>query len=620
MCGITGIAVFGATPAPDEALIRRMCATMTYRGPDDEGIEVHGQVGLGMRRLAIIDLSGGRQPIYNEDRSVRVVFNGEIYNFPALREELEKQGHVFATRSDTEVIVHAYEEYGDAFPGHLNGMFAIALHDLRRSRLVLARDHVGIKPLYYAFDGASLVWGSEVKVVLASGRVKRSLDHLALGEFLSWEYVPDDRTLLNEVRKLRPGHLIAVDLARPACRQQAYWDVPPPGEPPVLSEPEWIERIDAQIRRSVRMQMISDVPLGAFLSGGVDSSLVVSAMGNAHAFSIGFDDPTYNELPWASRVASHLGVEHTTEIIQPGIHALFDDLMNHMDDPIGDFSIFPTFLVSRLARRHVTVCLSGDGGDELFGGYETYLANAMARRLPACLRRCGAIEQWFRPSPAKKGLINKSKRFLEGWQHDPALGHARWRLFLSERLRAELLDDAVLAAIGGQADQHVLQAFDRGGPRDRLDRGLYVDFKSYLPDNILTKVDRMSMAVSLEARVPLLDKDMVELAFQVPAELKINGGELKSILKKTAARHVPRECIYRSKQGFSIPIKHWLKTSLKALMLELLDSSRLRRQHLFHVPTAERLVRQHLAGTHNHSHVLWSLMVFQRWHAAWMGE
>lgn len=619
MCGIAGIASFGESPPPAEADLRRMCAAMVYRGPDDEGLEVQGRVGLGMRRLSIIDLAGGHQPIYNEDRTVRVVFNGEIYNFPELRAELEKKGHAFATHSDTEVIVHAYEEFGDNFPARLNGMFAIALHDLQCNRLVLARDHVGIKPFYYAFDGANLVWGSEVKVVLASGRVQRTLDPLALGEFLSWEYVPDARTLLQEVRKLPPGHLMVVELGRPACAPRAYWDVPPPQDALPLSEPEWIERIEAQVQRSVRMQMISDVPLGAFLSGGVDSSLVVSAMGRAHAFSIGFDDPTYNELPWSRRVAQHLGIAHTVEIIQPDVRALFERLLLHLDDPIGDFSIFPTFLVSQLARRHVTVCLSGDGGDELFGGYETYLANRMARRLPAVLRRCGAVEQWLRPSPAKKGLINKTKRFLEGWRHNPALGHARWRLFLSEALRTELLDDAVVAAIGGRADDHVLQAFARGGPRDPLDSGLYVDFKTYLPDNILTKVDRMSMAVSLEARVPLLDKDLVELAFQVPANLKIAGGELKSILKKTALRHVPAECLYRSKQGFSIPIKNWLKTTLKPLMDDLLESGRLRRQGLFHVSTVERLVRQHLAGTHNHSHVLWSLMVFQQWHATWMG-
>ena len=611
---------FGSAPPPDETVIRRMCDQMTYRGPDDEGVEVRGRVGLGMRRLSIIDLSGGHQPIANEDGSVRVVFNGEIYNFPALREELEKKGHTFATHSDTEVIVHAYEEYGDDFPRHLNGMFAIALHDERRNRVVLARDHVGIKPFYYAYDGQHLVWGSEVKVVLASGWVQRNLDALALAEFLGWEYVPDDRTLLREIRKLKPGHMMAVELDAPVCEAQCYWDVPTPGGTSALSESDWMDRIDEQVRRSVRMQMISDVPLGAFLSGGVDSSFVVSAMGDAHTFSIGFDDPTYDELPWARRVAAHLGVEHTTEIIQPDIHALFDELMRHMDDPIGDFSIFPTFLVARLARRHVTVCLSGDGGDELFGGYESYLADALAVKLPSLFRPLGGVERLLRPSPAKKGLINKSKRFLEGWQHDPALGHARWRLFLSEAMGAELMSDAVLETVGDGMNGHILQAFDRAGDRDRLDRNLYVDFKTYLPDNILTKVDRMTMAVSLEARVPMLDKDLVELAFQVPSQYKVERGELKSILKKTAARHVPRECLYRAKQGFSIPIKHWLKTSLKDLMMDLLAPSRLNAQGLFHVPTVERLIREHLVGTHNHSHVLWSLMVFQRWRDMWMGE
>lgn len=620
MCGIAGIASFDRTPPPESEAIRRMCRAMSHRGPDDEGIEVCGAVGLGMRRLSIIDVEGGHQPIHNEDGTVSVVFNGEIYNFRALREELEKKGHVFATRADTEIIVHAYEEYGDDFPKRLNGMFAIALHDRKQNRLLLVRDHVGIKPLYYAFDGNSLVWGSEVKVVLASGRVRRTTDLSALGEFLSWEYVPDDGTLLKEVRKLRPGHRMAVELDAPVCESANYWDVPPPGEPGERTEPEWIECIEDQIRRSVRMQMISDVPLGAFLSGGVDSSLVVSSMGEAHAFSIGFDDPTYDELPWAKRVAGHLGVRHTTEIIRPDIRALFDDLMRYMDDPIGDFSIFPTFLVSQLARRHVTVCLSGDGGDELFGGYETYLADRLAGRLPAVLRGLARMERRLRPSPAKKGLINKTKRFLEGWQHDPALGHARWRLFLADALAAELMSDAAREAACGNRGRHILEAFERAGSRDRLDRSLYVDFRTYLPDNCLTKVDRMSMAVSLEARVPLLDKDMVELAFQVPSRYKVNRGELKSILKKTAARHVPAECLYRSKQGFSIPIKHWLKTSLKDLMMELLDSSRLKRQGLFHVPAVERLVREHLAGTHNHSHVLWSLMVFQKWHAMWMEE
>lgn len=617
MCGIAGMATFGAAPRPDEETLRRMCGVMRYRGPDDEGVEVLGEVGIAMRRLSIIDLAGGHQPIYNENRTVRVVFNGEIYNFAALREELEKKGHVFATHTDTEVIVHAYEEYGDSFPVHLNGMFAIALHDLRRERLLLVRDHVGIKPLYYAFDGAALVWGSEVKVVLASGRVQRSLDHDALKEFISWEYVPEERTLLQEVRKLKPGHLIAVELKAPSCSQACYWDVPetdPGARDP--GEAEWIERIDDQVRRSVRMQMVSDVPLGAFLSGGVDSSLVVAAMGDAHTFSIGFEDPTYNELAWSGKVARHLGVKHTTEIIQPDIGGLFDELMHHMDDPIGDFSIFPTFLVSRLARRHVTVCLSGDGGDELFGGYETYQADAAARRIPGLFHKAASLEQWIAPSPAKKGPINKAKRFLEGLGHDPALGHARWRLFASEKLSSHLFCHRDVEV--GSAGRHILRAFERASSRERLDQSLYVDFKTYLPDNILSKVDRMSMAVSLEARVPLLDKDLVELAFRVPSRYKLHGRELKSILKKTAVRHVPRECLYRPKQGFSIPIKHWLKTTLRERMMELLDPVRLRQQGCLEASVVETMVRQHLDGTHNHSHLLWAIMVFQRWHQTWM--
>jgi asparagine synthase (glutamine-hydrolysing) len=622
MCGIAGIASFGGAPPPDEPTIRRMCGQMRYRGPDDEGVEIRGLVGLGMRRLSIIDVKGGHQPIHNEDDSIRVVFNGEIYNFQALRLDLEKRGHVFSTHTDTEVIVHAYEEYGDDFATRLNGMFAIALHDERSNRLVLVRDHVGIKPLYYAYDGRTLVWGSEIKVVLASGRVDRRLDLLAFSEFLRWEYVPEDRTLIQSVRKLRSGHLIAIDLRDPKLQPVQYWDVSEPGtQGPSFSELEWIERIDAQIQQSVTRQMVSDVPLGAFLSGGVDSSLVVAAMGAAaETFSIGFDDPTYDELPWARRVAEHLGVRHHVEIIKSDVHLLFDDLMMHMDDPIGDFSIFPTYLVAQMARKHVTVCLSGDGGDELFGGYETYLADAWSTRIPSIFRFMGKLESIIRPSPAKKGLINKAKRFLEGLQHDPALQHARWRLFMSEIMSSELLSDSASAGVGGDANQHIEKAFLHSSSRDRLSANLYADFKTYLPDNILTKVDRMTMAVSLEARVPLLDKDLVEMAFALPSGYKIKNGELKSFLKKVAARHIPKACVYRPKQGFSIPIKNWLKTSLKPLMCDLLSASRVERQGLLDVSTTQRLIAQHLNGTHNHSHILWSLMVFQRWHELWVEE
>ncbi|MEX0653273.1 MAG: asparagine synthase (glutamine-hydrolyzing) [Phycisphaeraceae bacterium] len=625
MCGIAGIVPFAADVRAEMGPLHAMCDAMRHRGPDDIGAEVRDGVALGMRRLAIIDLAGGRQPIANEDGSVRVVFNGEIYNYRELRRELQAQGHRFTTDTDTEVLVHLYEEHGLAMADRLNGMFAIALHDLRRRRVVLIRDHLGIKPLFYSHDRRRLVFGSEVKVLLASGLVERELDVDALGQFLAWEYVPAPATLLTSVRKLEAGCLLDVDLDTGEARQQRYWDVPvqPADRDAVRSPAEWEEAVDAKVGEAVRRQLVSDVPLGAFLSGGVDSSLVVAGMGGqARTFSIGFNDASYNELPWAQRVAKHLGVDHDYATIEPDVAGLFDHLMQFMDDPIGDFSIFPTYLVSKHARRGVTVALSGDGGDELFGGYETYLAQAKARqwqRIPGMLRR-GVLEPTLRavpPSPKKKGLLNKAKRFVEGFEHDTGLGHARWRLFAGDAMRRELFTPAAQAKLTTPAGAHIERLYQQADGADELDRALYVDVKSYLVDNCLVKMDRMSMATSLEARVPLLDKELVELAFAMPAALKIADGQTKALLKRVAARHVPRACIYRPKEGFSIPIKHWLKTDFRPLMEELLSPGRLREQGLFNVATVRRMKAEHLADRANHSHVLWSLMVFQDWRARW---
>jgi len=624
MCGIAGIAALRGGPPPDPTRVRAMCGAMIYRGPDDEGVEALDGVTLGMRRLSIIDLAGGHQPMANEDGRIRVVFNGEIYNFAELRAQLIAAGHRFATRSDTEVLVHGYEEWGDGVLRRLNGMFAIALHDRTRRRLLLARDPIGIKPLYWAVADGELRWGSEIKVVLAGGPLARTLDTDALNEFLSWEYVPGAGTLLREVRKLEPGVCLAADLESGDLRFTTYWDVPSEAPGPDRSAAAWADEVDAALAAAVRRQLVSDVPLGAFLSGGVDSSLMTAAMGPARTFSIGFADPSYNELAWSERVARHLGLSHTTERLEPDIADLFQKLMPHLDDPIGDFSIFPTYLVSRLARRSVTVALGGDGGDELFAGYETYAAHAWARRTldraPAALRQraLAHLLDGVRPRPAKKGLINKGKRFLEGLAHDPALGHARWRLFLTDAQRTALFTLDARRAFTRPADAHIRALFARAGARDPLARGLYVDLKSYLCDDILTKVDRMSMAVSLEARVPYLDLDLVALAFQVPSNLKLRGNRTKAILKEVAARHVPAECVYRPKEGFSIPIKQWLKTSLRPLMEDLLSDARLRRRGLFDPACVGRLKRQHLAGTHNHSHTLWSLMVFEAWADQWL--
>ena len=624
MCGITGYAAFNGAKTIDREVLGKMVNIIFHRGPDESGMDIRHGVAMGMRRLSIIDLSGGSQPIYNEDRTVWTVFNGEIYNFKEIRKALQSKGHVFKTNTDTEVIVHGYEEYGSDFPKHLNGMFAIAVHDTVKNKLLLARDHIGIKPLYYTFNSKRIIFGSEIKTILVSGEAKTNLDVDALGEFLSWEYVPGRATLIKEIKKLEPGYFLEIDLNKPECEPKMYWDIP-------FFEPHtdnstidyWLEKIDWQLKKSTQMQLISDVPLGAFLSGGVDSSLIVSAMGEAKTFSIGFDDPTYNELKWARRVADHLHVNHKDEIIKPNVLELFEHLMFFLDDPIGDFSIFPTYLVSRLARKHVTVALSGDGGDELFGGYESYLAQYKARifnKIPSFIRKT-IIERSFntiKPTAKKKGFVNKAKRFIEGTSYDDQLSHTRWRIFLGEELRNNLFSPESLNEIISPPGQHIERLFNQAGNRGELNRSLYVDVKSYLCDNILTKVDRMSMAVSLEARVPYLDPDLVSLAFQVPEKFKVTSKNTKIILKKLANKYVPYECVYRPKEGFSIPIKNWLVNEFRPLMEELLDYNRIKQEGIFNTDTVDKLKKEHISGTANHSHILWSMMVFQDWKRRWL--
>jgi asparagine synthase (glutamine-hydrolysing) len=599
-----------------------MTDMIVHRGPDGQGLHVDPPVLMGMRRLSIIDVAGGDQPIGNEDGTIQVVFNGEIYNYRELRAELEQRGHRFRTKSDTEVLVHLYEEHGDDFPKHLNGMFAFSLHDRTRRRVLLARDQIGIKPLFVARLAGHVVFGSEIKALLESGLVPRELDHDALAEFMTWEYVPAPRTLFRAVRKLEPGCTLAIELASGEISERRYWDLPA-ADQVEHGRHDWADRLDAALGAAVQRQMVADVPLGAMLSGGVDSSLVVAKMGKgALTFSIGFDDASYDELPHARRVAEHLGVRHEVEVIRPDVRGLFDHLMHFMDDPIADFSIFPTFLVSRLARRHVTVALSGDGGDELFGGYDTYVAQGMAgrwERLPSFVRD-GVIAPMLDripPRPQKKGLINKAKRFVEGGRLDPSLGHARWRMFVDRALRERLFAPGFGAGSIYRAESHIERYMAEARGRDETDRALHVDMKSYLVDNCLVKTDRMSMACSLEVRVPLLDVEIVDLAFRMPSDLKLKDGVTKPLLKEVTARHVPKESVYRTKQGFSIPIKHWLKDAFRPLTEELLAPERLRADGLFQADTVQRLLSEHWDNRANHSHIIWAMLVFQDWRSRW---
>lgn len=621
MCGICGVVCFQSDAPVDRAILLQMNAALRHRGPDDEGYYEGSQASFAMRRLSIIDLQTGQQPISNETGEVWAVFNGEIYNFRDVRMALEKRGHIFKTQSDTEVIVHAYEEYGDDCVKHLNGMFAIALWDTRRRRLLLARDRIGIKPLYYWVGLDKLVFGSELKALLFHPDIPREVDHAAIDLFLSLEYIPAPRTIYRDVHKLLPGYVLVVENGQVKIAQ--YWEVP--YEPVHRNEAECAEILSSLIAESVRLRLMSDVPLGAFLSGGIDSSSVVGYMSQAmpdpvQTFSIGFEDETYNELPDAQAVAAHFRTSHHVEILKPDFVHLTEKLVTHFDEPFADTSIFSTFLVSKVASEKVKVVLSGDGGDELFAGYDTYRAEKLSQyygRLPGTLRQSvlPKLAEWMPPQPAKKGLINQVKRMVAGGALDPSLQHTRWMIFLGladkqllykSDLRATLNTNLVAAFFGGY--------FDQASQFDRLAQQQYVDVKSYLADDILTKVDRMSMAVSIEARVPLLDYHIVEFAMNLPAHMKLNGMRTKSILRRAVKHLVPHSVLEKPKQGFSIPMKHWLCTSLKPIMLDLLSKDSLQKHGYFDDQVVARWIREHLEGRANHSHRLWPLMVFEIWH------
>ena len=630
MCGIAGIATRGGS-VPETARLRRMCDAMRYRGPDGEGFHVAPGIGLGMRRLAIIDLATGDQPLSDESGAIQVVFNGEIYNYRELRRELEARGHVFRTRSDTEVIPHLYEEQGLGFARRLSGIFAIALWDARDRSLLLVRDRIGVKPLLWSRRGEELFFGSEMKCLLAANGSARELDRVGLDQLLTLEHTASPTTLLRDVRKLPPGGWMRWRDGR--VEEGRFWELrraaaeraPAPDGP--RSDAEWIARTRATIDAAVARQMVSDVPLGAFLSGGIDSSIVVSAMSRAadrpvRTFSIGFANQSYDELPFARLVAARCGADHEEAVLEPRYLSLVERVIHHLDQPIADFSVFPTLLVSEVARRKVTVALAGDGGDELFAGYDAYLADRLAHRfldpLPAAVRGAAAALAALVPeSEAKKGLRNSVKRLLDGAALPARLQHARWMTFLSPEDRRALYRPELRAEVADACEATVLAHLDNPG-EDRLQRQLFCDTTLYLPENILPKVDLMSMAVSLEARVPLLDDAVIDLALAMPGRLKWRGATRKWVLKQAYAADLPGEILAREKQGFSIPLKSWLRAEWRPLMHDVLAEKTLAHDGLFEPATVARFVREHESGRVNRSHVLWALMVFQLWKRAFL--
>ncbi len=629
MCGIAGFWHFRSGRPADGEVIRAMTATLSHRGPDDDGYWVEGSLALGMRRLRVIDPAGGTQPMPNEDGSVQVIFNGEIYNHVELRRELEGCGHRFRSRSDTEVLAHGYEEWGAGLPEHLNGMFAFAIWDRREGRLLLARDRLGIKPLYLAEGPEGVVFGSELKAVVSSPTVELSWNLEAVDDFMTYEYVPTPTSIVSGVEKLRPGHTILYRADRPGARdERRYWNLE--AEDPGDSDErgrrgnptEMARELHDRLGIAVRRRMLADVPVGAFLSGGVDSSAIVSLMCDAtgersekvRTFSLGFGDPSYDERAHARLVADHFGTRHTEREVTPAVVDLAETISGHFDEPFADVSAFPTLLLSKLAREDVTVALSGDGGDELFAGYDHYRAHRWAERLRWFGGRMGwsaadRLLDQVRPSPSKKGPVNIAQRFAEGMLRPRDLEHARWWIFQDLDDRRSLYSADLSGALAGRdCFAHYRERLREGTERGfrGLGRQLYSDLTGYLPDDILTKVDRMSMAVSLEARVPFLDHEFVEFAMSLPDRWKLRGGRSKWILKESMRGVLPTPILERRKEGFSMPMKNWLRGPLRPLMDDLLHG--VAEREWFEQDEIRRLEAEHVDGRRNHAHRLWCLM------------
>ena len=620
MCGIVGIVGADRSCQVDSASIHHMCQTIVHRGPDDEGIYAKGCAGLGMRRLSIIDLCSGQQPIHNEDRNIWIVFNGEIYNFPELRPELEANGHRFYTNSDTEVIVHLYEQYGADCVNRLRGMFAFAVWDESKQVLLLARDRFGKKPLHYALSKDRLIFGSEMKALLAVAPELSEINSEAVLNFFSFGYIPDPLSGFKQIHKLPPGHVLEFNGGQIRIRQ--YWDLPAYAQYEPRDEEECLLELERQLAEAVRIRLISDVPLGALLSGGVDSSTIVALMSRfshkVKTFSIGFSRQDFNEADHARLVAQTFGTDHHELFVEPDIEQTVDQLTHSLEEPFGDSSIVPTYHVCRMARQHVTVVLAGDGGDELLGGYQRYESHLRRRRihnLPFFLPKTG---DWYRtrvhplipPSMfGRRFIFNLSlparDRYLDAISILPA---ARERALFSPEFLACVENDP--------SPYHRFQEYIHAQRKsDALSQILYVDTKTYLPGDILTKVDRMSMATSLEVRAPLLDHCFAEWVTRLSSKWKIRSGESKYILKKLAQRlGVPHQTLYRKKQGFSMPLVHWFRQQPMPALLEILLEPKTIQRGYFNEREVRRQVIEHRKGLRDRSYELWHLLVFELWH------
>lgn len=620
MCGIAGFIV-KEKDAPVEnraALLDEMCRVIAHRGPDDQGTLVKGRAAIGMRRLSIIDVAGGHQPIFNEDGTIAIVFNGEIYNYLELRKKLETAGHTFQTNSDTEAIVHAYEEYGDDCPNHLRGMFAFAIWDEKNQRLYIARDRVGKKPLYYTqTKSGALLFGSELKSLLLHPEFERDINYEALDAYLSFAYVPDPLSIFKYAHKLAPGHFLIFQNSKIITKQ--YWDFNFE-QTEIRSEEEYIEELRTLIDEAVRIRLVSEVPLGAFLSGGVDSSTIVGYMTRnmsqpVKTFSIGFNEDSYNELKYARIAAKHFGTDHHEFIVTPEICDMVDELVWHFDEPFADTSALPTYMVSKLARDYVTVVLSGDGGDELFAGYTRYVVDKRRSglaRLPRVVR-----EGLMRPVSEKLPQGAFGKNYLRNVSLEPVDRYIDSVSHFTELNKRSLYTKSFLSNLNGNGfstGHKLFRSFAEKIDADNaVDPLLYLDSKTYLPGDILTKVDRMSMAVSLEARVPLLDHKLIEFVTQIPASLKLKGLETKHIFKRAVRGLVPDEILDRPKQGFGVPMEKWINLQLRDRIHDTLTDERARNRGMFDSGYIKQLLDEHERGRRDNSWRLWMLLMLELW-------
>ncbi|MBA2524825.1 MAG: asparagine synthase (glutamine-hydrolyzing) [Pyrinomonadaceae bacterium] len=620
VCGIVGLVRSDGLDV-DEALLGRMCNAIRHRGPDDDGFYVNGSVGLGMRRLSIIDLKSGQQPIHNQDRTAWIIFNGEIYNYRELRETLEKLGHTFYTNSDTEAIIHAYDRYGADCPKHLRGMFAFAIWDERTQELFLARDRVGKKPLLYAQANGQFIFGSEFSALLLHPGIGRDIDFQALDHYLSFMCVPAPLTAYRAIRKLEPGHTLR--WRKGDLRIERYWQ-PDFSKKIDVGEEEAGERAIEILRDAVRVRLMSEVPLGAFLSGGVDSSAVVALMSEVSSepvktFSIGFEEQDFSELHHARRVAEHVGAEHHEFIVRPDALEVLPSLVEHYGEPFADSSAIPTYYVARETRKHVTVALNGDGGDESFAGYERYTAMRLAEayfRLPAVVR--GSLVEpavgLIPTSEGRRSRVRDAKRFLRAASLPKVDRYLRWVSVFDRDAKADLYSDSFRNETANVRAADLLDPwFAKANGAGIVDAALLADIMTYLPNDLLVKVDIATMAVSLEARSPFLDHHVIEFAASLPERLKLRGLTTKYLLKRVLKKLLPAENLQRRKMGFGVPIGHWFRGELQPFLRETVLSEKALKRGLFRPQAVKQLVERHTRSERDYSHQLWTLLMLELW-------